>query len=646
MLLENAPYSHDKAKLYDLLLDNTDEGFVLIDQAFNIVAINKAGVDRIKEIFSKEVSAGVSMFHFTKPDRLPFIREVYARVFRGEQVSYQVTAHTLNGLRKTFSISSRPAFEKDGTVFGALINTKDVSQEVERVYEQEIALGISSIFTNNQLLSDALNHLLQLLCREYKRDAAEIWISNIDGSALLRKASAHCIEEGPMLSFEKGKGLPGACWAEQQVIYVSDLQRDALFKRKAFAKTNDFATAEAIPIVNMGDTTAVLVFFQKQEHKPGNTIPVSILFHTGNEIRRKDAEDRLNRFFELSPDVFSIAGTDGYFKILNASFPRMLGYTMEEVLSVSYYDLIHPDDLKSTEVLVDELAGGLQSNYFENRFRAKDGSYRWFAWTSTSLEEEGLIFGVAKDITEKKKSEQLYRDLNATLEKRAKELAASNAELERFAYVASHDLQEPLRMVSSFLQLLQKKYNNQLDDTAHQYIHFAVDGAERMKKLILDLLAYSRVGTNSEEHTFVDMNQVFSEVKNYFTNTIQELNADLHAQQLPIVKGNATQIKQVVQNLVGNALKYHGEAAPKILINSKELNGEWIFCVEDNAIGVDPRFAEKIFIIFQRLHNSSEYEGTGIGLAIARKIVEKHGGKIWVEPNTPSGSKFYFSIRK
>lgn len=646
MLLENAPYSHDKAKLYDLLLDNTDEGFVLIDQAFNIVAINKAGVDRIKEIFSKEVSAGVSMFHFTKPDRLPFIREVYARVFRGEQVSYQVTAHTLNGQRKTFSISSRPAFEKDGTVFGALINTKDVSQEVERVYEQEIALGISSIFTNNQLLSDALNHLLQLLCREYKRDAAEIWISNIDGSALLRKASAHCIEEGPMLSFEKGKGLPGACWAEQQVIYVSDLQRDALFKRKAFAKTNDFATAEAIPIVNMGDTTAVLVFFQKQEHKPGNTIPVSILFHTGNEIRRKDAEDRLNRFFELSPDVFSIAGTDGYFKILNASFPRMLGYTMEEVLSVSYYDLIHPDDLKSTEVLVDELAGGLQSNYFENRFRAKDGSYRWFAWTSTSLEEEGLIFGVAKDITEKKKSEQLYRDLNATLEKRAKELAASNAELERFAYVASHDLQEPLRMVSSFLQLLQKKYKDDLDDTAHQYIHFAVDGAERMKKLILDLLAYSRVGTNSEEHTFVDMNQVFGEVKNYFTNTIKELNADLHAKQLPIVKGNATQMKQVMQNLVGNALKYHGEAAPKILINSKELPGEWIFCVEDNGIGVDPRFAEKIFIIFQRLHNSSEYEGTGIGLAIARKIVEKHGGKIWVEPNTPSGSKFYFSIRK
>ena len=646
MLLENAPYSHDKAKLYDLLLDNTDEGFVLIDQAFNIVAINKAGVDRIKEIFSKEVSAGVSMFHFTKPDRLPFIREVYARVFRGEQVSYQVTAHTLNGQRKTFSISSRPAFEKDGTVFGALINTKDVSQEVERVYEQEIALGISSIFTNNQLLSDALNHLLQLLCREYKRDAAEIWISNIDGSALLRKASAHCIEEGPMLSFEKGKGLPGACWVEQQVIYVSDLQRDALFKRKAFAKTNDFATAEAIPIVNMGDTTAVLVFFQKQEHKPGNTIPVSILFHTGNEIRRKDAEDRLNRFFELSPDVFSIAGTDGYFKILNASFPRMLGYTMEEVLSVSYYDLIHPDDLKSTEVLVDELAGGLQSNYFENRFRAKDGSYRWFAWTSTSLEEEGLIFGVAKDITEKKKSEQLYRDLNATLEKRAKELAASNAELERFAYVASHDLQEPLRMVSSFLQLLQKKYKDDLDDTAHQYIHFAVDGAERMKKLILDLLAYSRVGTNSEEHTFVDMNQVFSEVKNYFTNTIQELNADLNAQQLPVIKGNSTQMKQVVQNLVGNALKYHGEAAPKILIKSKELPGEWIFCVEDNGIGVDPRFAEKIFIIFQRLHNSSEYEGTGIGLAIARKIVEKHGGKIWVEPNTPSGSKFYFSIRK
>lgn len=646
MLLENAPYSHDKAKLYDLLLDNTDEGFILIDKSFHIVAINKAGADRIKEIFSKDVIAGSSMFQFTKPDRLSFIREVYARVFRGEPVSYQVTAHTPGGIRKTFSILSRPAFEKDGSIFGALINTRDVTQEVERVYEQEIALGISSIFTSKHLLSEALNDLLYLLCREYRRDAAEIWIGNIDGTALLRKASAHCIEEGATLSFAKGKGLPGACWAEQQAIYISDLQRDDLFQRKSFARANSFVAAEAIPIVNMGATTAVLVFFQKQGTNQGIEVPTSILFHTGNEIRRKDAEDRLNRFFELSPDVFSIAGTDGYFKILNASFPRMLGYTMEEVLSVSYYDLIHPDDLKSTEVLVDELAGGLQSNYFENRFRAKDGSYRWFAWTSTSLEEEGLIFGVAKDITEKKKSEQLYRDLNATLEKRAKELAASNAELERFAYVASHDLQEPLRMVSSFLQLLQKKYNNQLDDTAHQYIHFAVDGAERMKKLILDLLAYSRVGTNSEEHTFVDMNQVFSEVKNYFTTTIHQLNAEVHADRLPTVKGNPTQMKQVVQNLVGNALKYHAEAPPKILINSKELNGEWIFCVEDNGIGVDPRFAEKIFIIFQRLHNSSEYEGTGIGLAIARKIVEKHGGKIWVEPNTPSGSKFYFSIRK
>ncbi|MGV3764998.1 MAG: PAS domain S-box protein [Chitinophagaceae bacterium] len=646
MLLENAPYSHDKAKLYDLLLDNTDEGLILIDKTFNIAAINRAGVERIKEVFSKEVNVGSSMFEFTKPDRLPFIREVYARVFRGEPVSYQVTANALDGKRKTYTILSRPAFEKDGSIFGALVNTRDITQEVERVYEQEIALGISSIFTSKHLLSDALEGLLHLLCKEYRRDAAEIWIGNIDGTALLRKASAHCVEEGPPLSFEKGRGLPGACWAGQQAIYISDLQRDELFRRKPFAKANNFVAAEAIPIINMGTTTAVLVFFQKQGNNTGTAVPSSILFHTGNEIRRKDAEDRLNRFFELSPDVFSIAGTDGYFKILNASFPRMLGFSMEEVLAVPYYDLIHPDDLKATEVLVDELAGGLKSSYFENRFRAKDGSYRWFAWTSTSLEEEGLIFGVAKDITEKKKAEQLYRELNSTLEKRADELAASNAELERFAYVASHDLQEPLRMVSSFLQLLQKKYKDQLDETAHQYIHFAVDGAERMKKLILDLLAYSRVGTNSEVHTFVDMNQVFSEVKTYFNTKINELNAEVNAGQLPVVKGNPTQMKQVIQNLVGNALKYHSDAPPKILINSKELNGEWIFCVEDNGIGVDPRFAEKIFIIFQRLHNSSEYEGTGIGLAIARKIVEKHGGKIWVEANTPSGSKFYFSIRK
>jgi signal transduction histidine kinase len=238
-------------------------------------------------------------------------------------------------------------------------------------------------------------------------------------------------------------------------------------------------------------------------------------------------------------------------------------------------------------------------------------------------------------------------EMKASLQKYTSELTASNAELERFAYVASHDLQEPLRMVSSFLHLLEKKMGPQLDETNKQYMDFAVDGAERMKSLIQDLLQYSRVGTNKDALDNVDCNEVVASVSTVLSVAIKESGATIQsANKLPVVRAVPAQMLQLFQNLIGNAIKYRRVAAPSVEIGSTDKGKFWEFYVKDNGIGIESRFFEKIFIIFQRLHNKTEYSGTGIGLSICRKIVEKHGGIIRVESEPGNGSIFYFTLPK
>ena len=248
------------------------------------------------------------------------------------------------------------------------------------------------------------------------------------------------------------------------------------------------------------------------------------------------------------------------------------------------------------------------------------------------------------DITERKKSEEELTQLNNALKKSADELVASNRELEKFAYSASHDLQEPLRMVTGFLQLLQEKYSGELDDTAQKYINFAVDGANRMKTLIFDLLEFSRVSTVKKENTLIDLNELVSKTLLNLKTAIEESKAAVTVQKLPEVSGNESHLIQLFQNIIGNALKYRGKENPLIEIGYTNKQDVMAFFVKDNGIGIDPSYFERIFVIFQRLHNRTEYAGTGIGLAICKKIVELHGGKIWVESVKGEGTVFYFTL--
>ena len=257
--------------------------------------------------------------------------------------------------------------------------------------------------------------------------------------------------------------------------------------------------------------------------------------------------------------------------------------------------------------------------------------------TSVGSRALGKIQGIVRDITERKMAEE---KLNLKLE----ELARSNEELEQFAYVSSHDLQEPLRMITSYLQLLQRRYQGELDDKADKYIYYAVDGASRMQNLINDLLEFSRVTTRGREPEPTNCEFVLNQVSSNLEIYIKENKATVSHDPLPEVIADSTQLVQVFQNLIINGIKFHSEEAPKIHISAEKKESEWVFSVQDNGIGIDPQYSGKIFEVFKRLHKKEEYPGTGIGLAICKKIVERHGGHIWVESELGKGSTFYFTL--
>jgi signal transduction histidine kinase len=236
------------------------------------------------------------------------------------------------------------------------------------------------------------------------------------------------------------------------------------------------------------------------------------------------------------------------------------------------------------------------------------------------------------------------RDAHDRLDAQARELARSNAELEQFAYVASHDLQEPLRKVASFCQLLEQRYAGQLDDRADQYISFAVDGAKRMQQLINDLLAFSRVGRSGADLVPVALDGVLDHAMTNLGPAIADSGASVDADPLPTVRGEASLLVAVFQNLIGNAVKFRSEEAPKVRIAVERSGDDWLFTATDNGIGIDPEYAERVFVIFQRLHAKDEYAGTGIGLSMCRKIVEYHGGRIWLDPEAGSGTTFRFTL--
>jgi PAS domain S-box-containing protein len=359
---------------------------------------------------------------------------------------------------------------------------------------------------------------------------------------------------------------------------------------------------------------------------------------------RKETEARYRGLLEAAPDAMVVVNAAGEIVLLNLQAEKQFGYRRDELVGQKVKNII-PEGFAErliadgTRTAADAPAQQIGTG-IELAARRKDGSDFPIEIMLSPLESsEGILVTAAiRDITERKKSEQ-------QLVKTVGELKRSNDDLQQFAYVASHDLQEPLRMVASFTQLLAKRYKGRLDSEADEFIAYAVDGSNRMQGLIQDLLAYSRAGTNGKAHHEVSSEKALNEAIGNLRATIQESGAIVSHDSLPVITTDDTQLVLVFQNLVGNAIKYRSAEVPRVHVSATKNGGsEWTFSVRDNGLGIDPQYFERIFVLFQRLHGREEFKGTGIGLTICKKIVERLGGRIWVESQPQKGSTFYFAL--
>jgi|GEM_PF-1074262 len=388
---------------------------------------------------------------------------------------------------------------------------------------------------------------------------------------------------------------------------------------------------------------------------------ISVFFK--NITDRKTFEETIlqsNERFEIiakaTQDViwdFDIESSQLY---VSDGFSERFGYTISDEIDSfeQFLEIVHQPDREAVQKEFFDYVGGIKkdSNWeIDYKLIKKDKSLAFIQQKTFFIRDKQgkaiRALGAMVDITARKSYEESLKSLNYELEKRVKELASSNHELEQFAYVASHDLQEPLRMISSFLTLLQKKYGIALDQKANQYIDFSIDGARRMKQIILDLLDYSRAGKLLEKSESMDVNQLVKDYLKLRKKIIEEKGVILTVDNLPLVNCYRAPLTQIIHCLLDNAIKYSKRGIPpEILFSSWEKEEEWVFQIKDNGIGINEQYHEKIFIIFQRLHNRDEYEGTGIGLSIAKKHIESLGGTIWVESQPNIGSSFYFTIKK
>lgn len=1009
--------------LLRILVDSIPDYIYVKDRETRHILNNKKTVEMLgakteEETLNKTLSAFLPAFQaemYTKDDR--------AVLATGKPVlNKQEPLQLASGESRWLSTTKIPIVE-NGTITGVIGISRDITEQVYRQQERELLLQVSAIFSSEELIGVCMNHMLGVCCMYFQQLAGEVWLTATDQKKIYLMTSYYegegFHEQATKISFGIGEGLPGAAWQKKESIFLNQLKQDPLYCRKELAESRNFTAATAIPIIYKNMVTAVLLFYDRASdlYEPSPVaLGEALLLQLAGDIQRKKSEHDLHRLFTQSPDLICIAGQDGYLKKINPAFTNLLGYSETEITQRPYTELVHPDDIEGTKASLAKAFTEEGGNSFENRYRTRNGEWKWISWSSSEvLDENGLTFWYGKDITEKKELEKtldkIYRlsrigvwnldllsnkltwsaltreihetapdyeptlesaigfykegtsrdtisrvieksmrdgsafsvelqiitakgnekwvramgeselkgsrcvrlyggfqdiderkkaqlafistleerntilesigdaffaldknwiitywnkeaakifhvnaadmigkdlreqfgsylspkiydyyqevfhekrsvhyerffelvqkwfeisvypseggasvylkditerkevqevirisnerynyvakatndsiwdwnlltgevirsgdnfqklfgynaaeadkdpdfwithvhpddrykviseretilanplldywqdeyrflkadgeyafvfdkghiirdesgkairmigsivdvsdrkkyenslkQLNADLEKTNNDLAVSNQELEQFAYVASHDLQEPLRMVTSFLTQLERKYYEQLDDKAHQYINFAVDGAKRMRLIILELLEFSRVGRLNAQKEPIDLNQLISEVCLFQKKSIEEKSAEIHVGTLPVIVSERAPLLQVFQNLVSNALKYSREEVPPVIsIRFEELPDSWVFSVKDNGIGIEEEYFDKIFVIFQRLHGRNEYSGTGIGLAIVKKIVENLGGRIWVQSEPGKGSVFSFSIPK
>jgi PAS domain S-box-containing protein len=379
-----------------------------------------------------------------------------------------------------------------------------------------------------------------------------------------------------------------------------------------------------------------------------------------NALRQKERQLRLiehnraeqamaerDRFFDLSRDLICLATFDGYFKTLNTAWERTLGFSREELMARPFLEFIHPDDVPASQAEVKRLGEGMETVNFENRFRCRDGAWRWFSWNARAAMPQRLIYATGRDITARKRAQEQIAQLHLDLQNRAAQLEMTNRELEAFSYSVSHDLRAPLRHIDGFVKLLTREAGEKLDERGRRYLHIIADSTRQMGMLIDDLLVFSRMSRTELRLATMPLDALVHEAIHSLRSETNDRPIHWKIASLPEVEADPAMLRQVWVNLIANAVKYSRPRNPaEIEIGWHTDNGELVFFVRDNGVGFDMQYAHKLFGVFQRLHRAEEFEGTGIGLANVRRIIHRHGGRTWAEGKLDGGATFFFSLPK
>lgn len=363
-----------------------------------------------------------------------------------------------------------------------------------------------------------------------------------------------------------------------------------------------------------------------------------------NRLRRR-SESELDRFFTLSLDLLGIAGTDGYFKRLNPAFGQTLGYTTDELLARPFLDFVHPEDRGATLAEVVKLGHGEPTLLFENRYRCKDGSWRWLSWRTQPFPQEGLLYATARDVTEWKRAEENIQRLNTDLRKRAAQLEEANEELEAFSYSVSHDLRAPLRAIDGFCQILLEDHAGSLDAAGQGSLARVRAAAQRMGALIDDILMLSRVTRGEMVRQPVDLSALAVDILDELQRREPERRVAVTVESGLVASADSRLLRVALENLLGNAFKFtRHQPETRLSFTASRTDGTVAYCVKDNGAGFNMEYADKLFTPFQRLHSPREFEGTGIGLAMVARIIHRHGGEIRAEAAVGQGASIYFTL--
>jgi len=433
-----------------------------------------------------------------------------------------------------------------------------------------------------------------------------------------------------------GRGLPDLVGHTMLEVHgPSGQARLQPFLTQALAGTSVTTEVE----LNRGGTShAMQVTYVPSRDETGRVVGVYGLKTDVTAVRR--AEERLRLMMDASPLGIFIRGVDGSLAYANPAWREQAGVSIEEAQQIGRAALIHPDDLEVVAGAFRDAAAGKELPPMEARYLHRDGKVVWVRAHLRLFERDGMaegVLGLLEDITER-------RALDTLLAERTLALQRSNEDLERFAYVASHDLQEPLRMVTSYGQLLMRRHAGQLSDEAKEFLAFMVDGGQRAQTLVRDLLSLARLDSQAKPFVAVSLESVLSTSLNSLRDVVKRTKAEVTHSELPTVMGDAGQLAQLLTNLVSNGLKFSGPNPPRVHIAASRQGSAWQVSVKDHGIGIEPKFFERIFVMFQRLHLRSEHPGTGIGLAICKRVVERHGGRIWVESTPGQGAEFFFLL--